>query len=71
MCQLYSTPYTWGGGGEYPSPPPINPLICVNYSHAPQLLDLTLKLEDLQEDHKDGEEYRQKLKKENSGLRIR
>ena len=33
-----------------------------------QLQDLTLKLEDLQEDQKDGEEYRQRLKKDNSIL---
>ena len=36
-----------------------------------QLLDLTSKLEDLQEDQKDNEEYRQKLKKENTSLLTR
>lgn len=36
-----------------------------------QLLDLTSKLEDLQEDQKDNEEYRQKLKKENTSLMTR
>ena len=36
-----------------------------------QLLDLTSKLEDLQEDQKDNEEYRQKLKKENTTLMTR
>jgi hypothetical protein len=36
-----------------------------------QLLDLTSKLEDLQEDQKDSEEYRQRLKKENISLLTR
>ena len=36
-----------------------------------QLHDLTSKLEDLQEDQKDSEEYRQKLKKENTSLLTR